>query len=80
MVEKTDAIPLLGKNLNRTDMLIEAMTKIKAYNRLYQMEHARDRDYLVVKGVQDKQLEKIEQSCAEHAIVSLATAFETYYK
>jgi len=81
VVEKTDAITLLGSNLNRTDMLIEAMTKIKAYNRLYQMEHAHDRKYLeVVKGVQDKQLEEIEQSCAEHAIVSLATAFETYYK
>jgi len=81
MVEKTDAIALLGRNLNRTDMLIEAMTKIKAYNRLYQMEHAHDREYLeVVKSVQNKQLEEIEQSCAEHAIVSLATAFETYYK
>jgi hypothetical protein len=81
VVEKTDAIVLLGRNLNRTEMLIEAMTKIKAYNRLYQMGHARDREYLeVVRGVQDKQLEEIEQSCAEHAIVSLATAFETYYK
>lgn len=81
MVEKTDAIALLGRNLNRTEMLIEAMTKIKAYNRLYQMEHAHNREYLeVVKSVQDKQLEEIEQSCAEHAIVSLATAFETYYK
>jgi hypothetical protein len=62
-------------------MLIEAMTKIKAYNRLYQMEHAHDRKYLeVVKSVQNKQLKEIQKSCAEHTIISLATAFETYYK
>jgi len=62
-------------------MLIEAMAKIKAYNRLYQMEDMHDREYYeMVKAVQDQQLEHIERSCGQHAIISLATAFETYYK
>lgn len=34
----------------------------------------------IVTAVQNRQLVSIEQSCAEHAIISLATAFETYYK
>lgn len=79
MIEKTDAIALLKRNLHRTEMLIEAMENIKARDRLYQMEHARDRDYFeTVKAVQHERLERIEQSCGEHAIISLATAFETY--
>ncbi len=73
---------LLRKNLNRTKMSIEAMEKIKAYNRLYRMGlHGLELKYhKMVKVVQDQQLEQIEQSCGEHAIISLATAFETYYK
>lgn len=33
-----------------------------------------------VKDSQDRELEGIKRSCGEHAIISLATAFETYYK
>jgi len=33
-----------------------------------------------VKDVQERDLEGIKRSCGEHAIISLATAFETYYK
>lgn len=80
LIEKTDAIASLKRNLHRTEMLIEAMAKIKAYNRLYQMEDIHDREYYeMVKAVQDQQLEHIERSCGQHAIISLATAFETYY-
>lgn len=82
MIETTNAIEVFNRNIGRTDALIEAMDKIKAYNRLYQMsesihnsEHAE-----VIVGLQNEQLSWIEQSCAEHAIISLATAFETYYK
>lgn len=72
---------LLKSNLHRTEMLIEAMENIKARDRLYQMEHEHDQEYSkMVKAVQDKRLEGIEKSCGEHAIISLATAFETYYK
>ena len=34
----------------------------------------------VIEEIQDQELVWIEQSCAEHAIISLATAFETYLK
>ena len=33
-----------------------------------------------VKDVQERELEGINTSCGEHAIISLSTAFETYYK
>lgn len=79
--KKTDAIALLEKNLDRTEMLIEAMVKIKAYNRFYQMEITHDpKYYQQVKTIQDRQLTQIEQACGEHAIISMATAFETYYR
>jgi hypothetical protein len=81
LIEKTDAIAVLERNLHRTEMLIEAMVKIKAVNRLYQMAQAGDPEYVkVVRKVQDQQLAHIERSCGEHAVISLATAFETYYK
>jgi hypothetical protein len=34
----------------------------------------------MVEKVQDDQFEQIQQSCGEHAIISLATSYETYYK
>jgi len=33
-----------------------------------------------VEEIQLRQFERINQSCGEHAVISLATAFETYYK
>jgi hypothetical protein len=82
MIKTTKAIETFKKNISRTDALIEAMQKIKAYNRLYQMNCANNypEQAKEIKTIQDKQLVWIEQSCAEHAIISLATAFETYYK
>ena len=84
MIETTNAIQIFQINIGRTKALIEAMDKIKAYNRKYQMsesatslglEHAKS-----VAQIQNGELNRIELSCAEHAIISLATAFETYYK
>ena len=80
MIARTNAIDLLNKNLHRTEMLIEAMGKIKIYNNIYQANQTNLQDYLAIKSVQDEQLRDIEQSCAEHAIISLVTTFETYYK
>ena len=82
MIEKVNAIEIFRRNIGRTGALIEVMDKIKAYNRLYQMRESRENPKMakIIKGVQGKQLAWIEQSCAEHAIISLATAFETYYK
>jgi len=68
--------------MERTEMLITAMSKIKAYNWMYQQKaydvHPTHHD--VVKKVQDKELSKIEVSCCEHAIISLCTTFEVFYK
>jgi hypothetical protein len=80
MITDTSAIVLLGKNLERTEMLITAMERIKALNQIYQMKQTDLEYYRIVKTIQDKELVKIEQSCGEHAIISLVTAFETYYK
>lgn len=80
MIAKTNAIELLGKNLVRTEMLIVAMEKIKAYDQIYQMKQMNLQDYTAIKSIQDKELTQIEQSCGEHAMISLVTAFETFYK
>lgn len=82
MIKKTKAAEIVQQNLQRTESLIEAMEKIQAYNRIYQMKTAEhNADYAaIVTRVQNEQLARIEQSCAEHAIISLTTAFETYYK
>lgn len=82
MIEPTNAIAVFQQNTSRTDALIEAMNRIKAYNRLYQMrESVTDPQYAKkVAEIQDRQLAWIESSCAEHAIISLATTFETYCK
>lgn len=80
MIAETNAIKLLEKNLQRTEMLIAAMEKIKALNQIYQMNQTDLECYRIVKTIQGKELVGIEQSCGEHAIISLVTAFETYYK
>lgn len=69
---------MFGRNIRRTNMLFEAIDKIRAYDRLYRMEQT-DRVYLtIVESAQDELFAGIQQSCGEHAIISLATAFETY--
>lgn len=82
MIEETNAAEIVKKNLGRTESLIEAMEKIRAYNRIYQMNTSATNPKFagIVTQVQDEQLARIEESCGEHAIISLATAFETYYK
>lgn len=82
MIEETNAAEVVKKNLGRTESLIEAMEKIRAYNRIYQMKTAETNPDLaeIVTRVQNEQLASIEESCSEHAIISLATAFETYHK
>ena len=82
MIEITNAIEVFQQNIGRTKALIEAMDKIKAYNCLYQMREAVTDPQIakLVTEIQDRQLAWIELSCAEHAIISLATAFETYCK
>ena len=80
MIAETNAMELLEKNLHRTEMLITAMEKIKGLNQIFQAKLADPEYYKMVKAIQDKELIEIEQSCGEHAIISLVTAFETYYK
>jgi hypothetical protein len=82
MIKPTIAIKVFYENVGRTEALITAMNKIKAYNSLYQMEQSRINPEFgkVAKEVQDRELTWIEASCAEHVIISLATAFETYYR
>jgi hypothetical protein len=82
MIQQTDAIEVFNKNFDRTNSLITAVEKISAYNRLYQMRESQTNPLYakVVERIQDEELSRIEKSCSEHAIISLATAFETYYK
>src|ERR1700753_2907226 len=83
MIQRTDAIDVCNKNIDRTNSLIAAMEKIGAYNRLYQMKVATRIDSQfanTVSKVQKEELSRIEKSCSEHAIISLSTVFETYYK
>lgn len=82
MIEETNALDIAMKNLGRTEALIEAVEKIRAYNRIYQMKTAETHTGFaeIVTQVQNRHLVPIEESCSEHAIISLATAFETYYK
>jgi len=37
-------------------------------------------DRKIVKRIQDAEFDRIQQACGEQAIISLATAFETYYR
>lgn len=80
MVKNTNALEILEKNLVRTEMLIRAMEKIKGYNQIYQNNQTNIRLLNIVKTQQESELKRIEQSCGEHAIISLITAFEIYYK
>ena len=82
MIKKVSAMDSFSHNLERTEMLITAMEKIKIYNSLYQQKtFEKDPEFgYVVREIQDKELSKIEKSCAEHAIISLATNFEIFYK
>ncbi len=80
MIAEADAFKIFHVNINRTNMLIEAIDKIKAYNWLYQQRIAAEEHHFLqdVIRVQNTQLEDIGQTCAEQAIISLATVFETY--
>lgn len=83
MIQQTDALEVFNKNIDRTNSLIAAMEKISGYNRIYQMTAAAEinSQYAdIVTRVQNEELRRIEKSCSEHAIISLSTAFETYYK
>lgn len=82
MIEKTNALEVFEKNIERTNSLIVAMEKVEIYNRLYQTGKSKDDPQyaIIVAQVQNAELRKIEKSCGEHAIISLTTAFETYYK
>ena len=82
MIEETNALEVFHKSAERTNSLISAMNKIKVYNNLYQMRLSKEnlQDAKIVSKVQGEELTKIEQSCGEHAIISLATAFETFWK
>lgn len=82
MIKEVSAIDSFNINTTRTNMLITAMAKIKAYNWMYQQKtFEKNLEFgYVVQKVQDEELRKIELSCAEHAIISLATTFEVYYK
>lgn len=81
MIKQTDAITLFGENFDRTQALISAIDTIRAYNSIYQMNLKWPlEDRKMVKRIQESEFKWIQQSCGEHAIISLATAFETYYK
>lgn len=80
MIKKTSAYQVFELNMERTNMLIQAVEKIHAYNYLYQ-EKAYDTspEYRnIVKISQDSELEKISTSCHEHALISIATTLETF--
>lgn len=81
MIVKANAVEIFQVNIDRTNMLIEAIDKIKAYNWLYQQNVAKTDPHFLqtISEVQNDQLVQIGQSCAEHAIISLSTVFETYY-
>ncbi|MGE5943491.1 MAG: hypothetical protein ACM31G_04030, partial [Flavobacteriales bacterium] len=82
MINKTFALAVFEVNLDRTNMLITAMEKIKACNRIYQFKaYEENLQYgKIVEEVQGNELAKIEQSCSEHAVISIATIFETFIK
>ena len=63
-------------------MLIAAVEKIKSYNTNYQGSQFRINIETgkVIQDIQNKELLKIQLSCAEHALISMVTAFESYYK
>lgn len=82
MIQATNALDVFSENLNKTNMLIQAMEKIKAYNRIYQFKaYEQNITYgKIVEDYQNRELNEIEISCSEHVIISLTTIFETYSK
>lgn len=82
MIKETNALKIFAENLERTNMLISAMEKISGYDHIYQEGAYRISSEFgqAVKESQNDQLRKIENSCAEHAVISLSTLFETYLK
>lgn len=80
MIAEADAQKIFKINIGRTNKLLDVIDKVKGYNWLAQQRYAdRERDLLeTVVRVQNEDLEAIERTCAEHAIVSLGTVFETY--
>jgi len=80
MILEINSLITFSENLERTNMLITAAEKIKAYNRIYQFKTYEKNLELgkVVEEVQNKEFIKIEISCSEHAIISLTTIFETF--
>jgi hypothetical protein len=82
MILETNSINVFVENTRRTEMLIQSMDKIKAYNILYRFKAYGEcyENAKLVEEIQKTQLEEIENSCSEHAIISLATTFETFCK
>lgn len=82
MIQQTDAMEVFKQNIDRTNSLVTAIEKIRAYNHLYQMKESQadPRYATMVTEIQNQELSRIAKSCSEHAIISLATAFETFYK
>lgn len=81
MIIPVDSNEVFSHNLERTNMLIQAMEKIKGYNYIYQQNPTYTPEFRsIVEKSQSDELEKFEKSCSEHAIISLCTLFETYYK
>jgi hypothetical protein len=80
MISDTNALIVFNANLERTNLLIEAIVRIEKYNWIYQNGQKHPEMGRIIKLSQDALLAKIETSCSEHAVISLATAFETYLK
>lgn len=82
MIKKIDAMTNFLANSDRTEMLIVAMSKLKTYEWIYQqkaLEQNLQFGYAVQKS-QAREYIKIVESCSVHAIISLCTNFEVYYK
>jgi len=77
-----NALAIFFINMERTQMLITAIDKVKAYNTNYQSSQFQINFELGkdIRDIQEKELSKIQRSCTEHAIISLVIAFEAYYK
>ncbi len=82
MIKENNTMIVFNANMHRTNMLITAIEKIKAYNWLYQQKaYENDIEYgKLVKSIQNQELEEIEKSCTEHAKISLSTTFEVFLK
>ncbi len=81
MILNANAAQVFRVNIGRTNMLLDAVEKLKGYNWLSEQRLAETEPQLLttMTQVHNAQLEAIGRACAEHAIISLATVFETYY-